>query len=103
MERFGIFELTHIGLVTAASGMIGLALMRWPLPSDKAIGGPAGTHDAHQYPTELALDEDDALGGMKGEAFRDLPRSGRLVGDGRGSADVRGLPTDPCTSAERQL
>src|SRR3546814_3492130 len=28
MERFGIFEITHIGLVTAASGMIGLALMR---------------------------------------------------------------------------
>src|SRR3546814_18823195 len=42
MERFGIFEITHIGLVTAASGMIGLALMWWPLPSDKAIGGPAG-------------------------------------------------------------
>src|SRR3546814_13457257 len=46
MERFGIFEITHIGLVTAASGMIGLALMWWLLPSDKAIGGPAGTHDA---------------------------------------------------------
>src|SRR3546814_6186687 len=37
MERFGIFEITPIGLVTAASGMIGLALMWWLLPSDKAI------------------------------------------------------------------
>src|SRR3546814_18030277 len=80
MERFGIFEITHIGLVTAASGMIGLALMWWLLPSDKAIGGPAGTHDAHQYMTELALDEDDALVGMTVEPFRDLPRSGRVVG-----------------------
>ena len=48
MERFGIFEITPIGLVTVASGMIGLALMWWLLPADSPINGPAGTHDAHQ-------------------------------------------------------
>src|SRR3546814_11961178 len=70
--------------------MIGLALMWWHLPSDKAIAGSAGTHDAHQYLTELALDEDDALVDMTVEAFRDLPRSGRIVGVRRGSVVVRG-------------
>src|SRR3546814_10929877 len=90
MERFGIFEITHIGLVTAASGMIGLALMWWLLPSDKAIGGPAGTHDAHQYPTELALAEDAALVEMTVEAFRHLPRSWRIDGVRSGSVVVSG-------------
>ncbi|MFN7029028.1 MAG: SLC13 family permease [Sphingopyxis sp.] len=90
MERFGIFEITPIGLVTAASGMIGLALMWWLLPADKPIKGPAGTHDAHQYLSELVLDEDDDLVGMTVEAFRDLPRTGRIVGIRRASAVVRG-------------
>src|SRR3546814_3246962 len=79
--------------------MIGLALMWWLLPSDKAIGGPAGTHDAHQYLTELALDEDDAPVGMTVEAFRDLPRSGRIVGVRRGSVVVRGADLDHLTLA----
>lgn len=90
MERFGIFEITPIGLVTAASGMIGLALMWWLLPSDKPVHGPAGTHDAHQYLTELVLQDDDDLVGMTIEAFRDLPRSGRIVGIRRASAVVHG-------------
>jgi len=90
MERFGIFEITPIGLVTAASGMIGLALMWWLLPADKPIKGPAGTHDAHQYLTELSLGEEDELVGMTIEAFRDLPRSGRIVGIRRASAVVHG-------------
>lgn len=90
MERFGIFEITPIGLVTAASGMIGLALMWWLLPSDKPVRGPAGTHDAHQYLTELVLEDDDDLVGMTIEAFRDLPRSGRIVGIRRASAVVHG-------------
>src|SRR3546814_11575102 len=80
MERFGIFEITHIGLVTAASGMIGLALMWWLLPSDKAIGGPAGPHEAHQSLTELAIDEADAVGGMTVEAVRAPPGRGRVGG-----------------------
>jgi len=90
MERFGIFEITPIGLVTAASGMIGLALMWWLLPSDETVRGPAGTHDAHLYLTELVLGEDDDLVGMALEAFDDLPRSGRIVGIRRGSTVVHG-------------
>ncbi|RYD43337.1 MAG: SLC13 family permease [Sphingomonadales bacterium] len=90
MPRFGIFEITPIGLVTAASGVIGLALMWWLLPSDKPVKGPAGTHDAHQYLTELVLAEDDDLVGMTVEAFRDLPRSGRIVGVRRASSVVHG-------------
>src|SRR3546814_8111938 len=79
--------------------MIGLALMWWHLPSDKAIAGSAGTHDAHQYLTELALDEDDALVDMTVEAFRDLPRSGRIVGVRRGSVVVSGADLDHWTLA----
>lgn len=94
MERFGIFEITPIGLVTAASGMIGLALMWWLLPSDKPVRGPAGTHDAHQYLTELVIGDDDDLVGMTVEAFTDLPRSGRIVGIRRASAVVHGSDLD---------
>ncbi|AQA01052.1 SLC13 family permease [Sphingopyxis sp. QXT-31] len=90
MERFGIFEITPIGLVTAASGMIGLALMWWLLPSDRPVTGPAGTHDSHQYLTELVLADEDDLVGMTVEAFRDLPRTGQVVGIRRGSAVVHG-------------
>ena len=99
MPGFGIFEITKIGLVTAASGVIRLALMWWLLPSDKPVKGPAGTHDAHQYLTELVLDEDDDLVGMTVEAFRDLPRSGRVVGVRRASAVVRGADLDHWTLA----
>jgi di/tricarboxylate transporter len=90
MERFGIFEITPIGLVTVASGMIGLALMWWLLPSDKPVMGPAGTHDSHLYLTELVLGDEDDLVGMTMDAFKDLPRSGRIVGIRRASAVVHG-------------
>ena len=99
MPRFGIFEITPIGLVTAASGMIGLALMWWLLPSDKSVHGPAGTHDANQYLTELVLDADDDLVGMTTEAFRDLPRSGRIVGVRRASIVAHGAEIDHWTLA----
>ena len=99
MPRFGIFEITPIGLVTATSGMIGLVLMWWLLPSDKPVKGSAGTHDAHQYLTELALGEDDDLVGMTVEAFRDLPRSGRIVGVRRSSAVVHGADLEHWTLA----
>lgn len=99
MPRFGIFEITPIGLVTAASGMVALGLMWWLLPSDKPIAGAAGTHDAHQYLTELVLGDDDDLVGMTVEAFRDLPRSGRVVGVRRASAVVHGAELDHWTLA----
>ncbi|WP_231736178.1 SLC13 family permease [Sphingopyxis sp. HXXIV] len=90
LERFGIFEITPIGLVTAASGMIGLALMWWLLPSDKPVMGPAGTHDSHLYLTELVVGDEDDLVGMTMEAFKDLPRTGRIVGIRRASVVVHG-------------
>ncbi|PZQ21835.1 MAG: SLC13 family permease [Sphingopyxis macrogoltabida] len=90
MERFGIFEITPIGLVTATSGMIGLALMWWLLPSDKPVRGPAGTSDAHLYLTELLIDEGDALVGSHIDLFGDLPRSGRIVGVRRGASTTHG-------------
>lgn len=94
MPGFGIFEITPIGLVTATSGMIGLALMWWLLPSDKPVNGQAGTHDAHQYLTELVIGDDDDLVGMTAEAFTDLPRSGRIIGIRRASMVVRGGDVD---------
>ncbi|XVJ64468.1 MAG: SLC13 family permease [Sphingopyxis sp.] len=100
MERFGIFEITPIGLVTAASGMIGLALMWWLLPADRPISGPAGTADSHQYLTELVLQADDYLVGERVEMFKDLPRSGRVIGVRRGSAVVRGAELERWTLAE---
>src|SRR3546814_6353023 len=59
MPRFGIFEITPIGLVTAASGMIALAAMWWLLPSDRPVKGDADPADAHHYLTELILQEGD--------------------------------------------
>src|SRR3546814_6367943 len=59
MPRFGVFEITPIGLVTAASGMIALAAMWWLLPSDRPVKGDADPADAHHYLTELILQEGD--------------------------------------------
>lgn len=99
MPRFGIFEITPIGLVTATSGVVALAAMWWLLPSDRPIPDAAGTHDAHQYLTELVLSDDDDLVGMTIEAFRDLPRSGRVVGVRRASVVVHGAALDHWTLA----
>src|SRR3546814_3657894 len=80
MPRFGIFDITPIGLVTAASGIISLAAMWWLLPSDKPVNGTGGAADAHQYLTELILQDGDELIGQRVGAFKGLPRSGRIVG-----------------------
>src|SRR3546814_11983068 len=95
MPRFGIFEITPIGLVTAASGMIALAAMWWLLPSDRPVKGDADPADAHHYLTELIIQEGDDLLGERVDAFKGLPRTGRMRGVRRGSgavyrADVRG-------------
>src|SRR3546814_2472977 len=79
MPRFGIFEITPIGLVTAASGIISLAAMWWLLPSDKPVNGTGGAADAHQYLTELILQDGDELIGQRVGAFKGLPWSGRSV------------------------
>src|SRR3546814_4143854 len=74
MPRFGIFEITPISLVTAASGIISLAAMWWLLPSDKPVNGTGGAADAHQYLTELILQDGDELIGQRVGAFKGLPR-----------------------------
>src|SRR3546814_2934637 len=100
MPRFGIFEITPIGLVTAASGIISLAAMWWLLPSDKPVNGTGGAADAHQYLTELILQDGDELIGQRVGAFKGLPRSGRIVGVRRGSVVVHGADMDRWTLAE---
>ncbi|MBB5707551.1 SLC13 family permease [Sphingopyxis panaciterrulae] len=100
MPRFGIFEITPIGLVTAASGMIGLAAMWWLLPSDRPVKGDADPADAHHYLTELILQEGDELIGERVDAFKGLPRSGRIVGVRRGSVTVHGADLERWTLAE---
>ncbi len=99
MERFGIFEITPIGLVTATSGMVALALMWWLLPSDATTRGATGPDESHQYLTELVLAEDDELVGERVEAFKDLPRTGRLVGVRRGGLVVNGADLERWTLA----
>src|SRR3546814_1123504 len=74
MPRFGIFEITPIGLVTAASGIILLAAMWWLLPSDKPVNGTGGAAEAHQYLTELILQDGAELIGKRVGAFQDRKR-----------------------------
>src|SRR3546814_15311819 len=77
MPRFGIFEITPIGLVTAASGMIALAAMWWLLPSDRPVKGDADPADAHHYLTELILQEGDDLIGERVDARSEERRVGK--------------------------
>ncbi len=89
MERFGIFEITPIGLVTVASGLIGLALMWWLLPSDDGTGATNGD-PAHQFLTELIIQPGDPLVAGYVSDFKQLPRSAALVGVRRGNIVIRG-------------
>src|SRR3546814_5622694 len=77
MPRVGIFEITPIGLVTAASGMIALAAMWWLLPSDRPVKGDADPADAHHYLTELILQEGDDLIGERVDARSEERRVGK--------------------------
>src|SRR3546814_15510865 len=74
--------------------------MWWLLPSDKPVNGTGGAADAHQYLTELILQDGDELIGQRVGAFKGLPRSGRIVGVRRGSVVVHGADMDRWTLAE---
>src|SRR3546814_19624122 len=73
--------------------------MWWLLPSDKPVNGTGGAADAHQYLTELILQDGDELIGQRVGAFKGLPRSGRIVGVRRGSVVVHGADLDRWTLA----
>lgn len=89
LERFGIFEITGYGAVTAISGMITMALLWWLLPSDKPVTGPAGG-EAATYLTELIVQEDEERIGEPPTAFKLFGRTTRLIGIRRGSTVTRG-------------
>src|SRR3546814_14139519 len=74
--------------------------MWWLRPSDKPVNGTGGAADAHQYLTELILQDGDELIGQRVGAFKGLPRSGRIVGVRRGSVVVHGADMDRWTLAE---
>src|SRR3546814_16424899 len=89
MPRFGIFEITPIGLVPAASGMIALAALWWLLPSDRPVKGDADPADAHHYLTVLILQTGDDLTGERIDAFKGLPRTRRTAGMRRAALVAR--------------
>src|SRR3546814_12452207 len=74
--------------------------MWWLLPSDRPVKGDADPADAHHYLTELILQEGDDLIGERVDAFKGLPRSGRIVGVRRGSVVVHGADLERWTLAE---
>lgn len=90
MPRFGIFEITPIGVVTALSGVIGMAAMWWLLPSDPAKPGPAGNEQGSGFITELTVRADDERIGDTPTAYTMFGRSIRLIGVRRGTRTVRG-------------
>lgn len=104
LQGFGIFEITRYGLVTAASGVVTMALLWWLLPSDKPISGPAGS-DAVDYLTELIIEPDDERIGGPPTAFKLFNRSIRLVGVRRGREIVRGpeMESWPLAAGDRMI
>jgi di/tricarboxylate transporter len=104
LERFGIFEITPYGLVTAGSGVVTMALLWWLLPSDKLVSGPAGGESV-EYLTELVIQPDEERIGEPPTAFKLFNRTTRLVGVRRGNDIVRGpeMESWPLSPGDRMI
>jgi di/tricarboxylate transporter len=91
LERFGIFEITLVGLTVSLVGVTYLALIgRWLLPERDSMAALLGDRTPMKFFTEVALPEDSALIGKRLNEVDDFRRSGaRVVDVLRGDASLR--------------
>lgn len=91
LAPFSIFEITPVGLVMAAVGMVYLALFgRRLLPERESMAFLLGSRSAMKFFTEVALPEDSALIGKRLNEIDIFKReSARVIDVLRGDASLR--------------
>lgn len=91
LERFGIFEITLVGLTVSVVGVTYLALIgRWLLPERDSMAALLGDRTPMKFFTEVVLPEDSALIGQPLNEVDEFRRSGaRVVDVLRGDASLR--------------
>lgn len=91
LERFGIFEITLVGLAVSFVGVAYLALIgRWLLPDRDSMAALLGDRTPMKFFTEVVLPEDSSLIGKRLNEVDDFRRSGaRVIDVLRGDASLR--------------
>ncbi|MFN3954974.1 MAG: SLC13 family permease [Pararhodobacter sp.] len=91
MERFGIFEISGVGLVMAVVGVVYLALLgRHLLPDRDSMTALLGDRAPMKFFTEVALPEGSALIGRRLDEVDVFKREGaRVIDVLRGDASLR--------------
>lgn len=91
LERFGIFDITLVGLTVSVVGVTYLALVgRWLLPERDSMAALLGDRTPMKFFTEVVLPEDSALIGQPLNEVDEFRRSGaRVVDVLRGDASLR--------------
>ena len=91
MERFGIFEMTPIGLVVAVTGLIYIGLFASKLlPARDSMSSLLSDRKGMKFFTEVAIPEGSALIGRKPEEVDIFKRGGaRVIDVLRGDASLR--------------
>ncbi len=98
MAGFGIFEITPIGLVAAASGLVTLVWLAWLLPDRTSAADLTEATERSTFLTELVVAEGSSIVGRRIDEIRQFARAGvRVVAVGRtGSArEARGARVGP--------
>jgi len=91
MEPFGIFEISGVGLVLAAVGVLYLAILgRFLLPDRDSMTALLSDREPMKFFTEVALPEGSGLIGRKLSEIDDFRREGaRVIDVLRGDASLR--------------
>ena len=91
LEPFSIFEITPIGIVAAAVGLLYLSLVGWRLlPSRNSVNAKLAENDADSYFTEIVVrDGASAIGKPLGEVGALSSRGVRPVALRRGTETLR--------------
>ncbi len=91
LERFGMFEITPIGIPIAIAGLIYMATVgRWLLPHRESMSALLSNRSKMKFFTEVAIPEDSAFVGQKVAEIDLFKRNGvRVVDVLRGDASLR--------------
>lgn len=79
IDRFGIFEITPIGLVAATSGLLTLFGLAWLLPERASAAELTEASDRSKFFAELVVSEGASVVGRRIEEIRRLVRPGVKV------------------------